>query len=193
MAKTWLKVIGVSCYRQVSLLSIFGICKSRNRSIGPCRISLAECSCSGFTLLISCVHVIPLSLFRWCRWRLSVGGPDSWWLDTVLGPILGVGCWWRTSPLGRGVCPCNCRQNASAQNSIFWNCFRYSILQIMNLNYNNLTITSLIVSKCLLCVFVHSRFVIPWSILRWWTPHFWGGSVTVGIRARSGWNMHSKH
>jgi hypothetical protein len=26
-----------------------------------------------------------------------------------------------------------------------------------------------------------------------WTPHFWGGSITTGIRARSGLNTYSKH
>jgi hypothetical protein len=39
---------------------------------------------------------------------------------------------------------------------------------------------------CVLCILALSK--IPQSILRQWTPHFWGGSVIVGIRARSGLN-----
>jgi hypothetical protein len=71
----------------------------------------------------------------------------------------------------------------------------------MNLNYNNLTITLLYVYKCLLCVFVYSRFienplvdleVSKPSFLRWFchgsegsnpNAHTRGGIFGAGCRA----------
>jgi hypothetical protein len=44
---------------------------------------------------------------------------------------------------------------------------------------------------CVCCILDSSR--ITRSILRRWTPHFWAGSITAGIRARSGLNTHSKN
>jgi hypothetical protein len=63
----------------------------------------------------------------------------------------------------------------------------------MNLNYNNLTITLLYVSKCLLCVFVYSRFIenplvdleaSKPSFLMWFChAHTHGGIFGAGCRA----------
>jgi hypothetical protein len=64
----------------------------------------------------------------------------------------------------------------------------------MNLSCNNLIISSLTVSKCLMCVFVHSRFVEnPLVDLEATKPSFLGGSVTVGARGRSRQDTHVKH
>jgi hypothetical protein len=67
-------------------------------------------------------------------------------------------------------------------------------LVISKQSCNNL-ISTLIMSlyASYVCLSIPASSRIPWSILRRWTPHLWGGYVTVGNRARSGLNTHSKH
>jgi hypothetical protein len=126
MAKIWLKVIGVSHCRQVSPLSICGLYMSRCWPLGQLVRSILLSVVTQVLLVDSLVCNWSLSLYlsifislSAMPMRLSVGGPDSWWLDPILGPILGVGYQWRSSPLRRGVFPCNCQENASMQSSIF--------------------------------------------------------------------------
>jgi hypothetical protein len=147
----------------------------------------------------SCLQVIPLSLslFQKCwRW-LPVGGPDSRWLDCVLGSASSLRCQWRTSPLGRGVCPCNHREMLPRKLS-FVNCFCYSVFWIQNLSCNNLNyhFTLSILNACL-CVFAHSHFnenpVVDLvetnpSFLRWFCNTFQWNQTTKHF-----YSCHSKY
>jgi hypothetical protein len=69
------------------------------------------------------------------------------------------------------------------------------ILLIFKLKCNNLFLQWNYGFECFICVFAafSHHWESPGLDPGRQTPHFWGDSVTAGIRARSGLNTHSKH
>jgi hypothetical protein len=69
------------------------------------------------------------------------------------------------------------------------------ILVIFKLKCNNLIFNEIMVlNASFVCLHEFSlRRESPDLDPKRWTPHFWGGSVTARIRARSGLNTHSRH
>jgi hypothetical protein len=133
-----------------------------------------------------------ISSFRWCRWRLLVRTPGSWELDSVLEPIAGVELAKEVFTSRARWMPLIIEWNASA--NMFYHLLLF-ILLIFKLKCNNLIFNEIVVLNvsyvCLHAFSLHreSSDLDPER----WTPYFWGGSITAGIRARSGLNTHSKH
>jgi hypothetical protein len=164
-------------------------------------VSLAERSCSSFAPFVSLLCAgfslsLPLLV---SPLTATIGDPGFYVLDSVLEPIAGAELpkkvfrsRARWMPLQHRVSlPLKCYASVSVLS--------YEALLLLSLvnlktSCNNLIYTlimSLYASFVCLRILASSR--IPRLILRWQNPHFWGGSVTVDIRARLGLNTHSKH
>jgi hypothetical protein len=135
------------------------------------------------------------SLFRLSRWRLSVGSSDFLVLGSVLEPVVGV-------ELPKEVFTSRARWmsliiewNTSANMFYLLKNLLLFIMVILKLKCNNLIFNEIRVLNasyvCLHAFSLHWESPDPDPEIR--TPHFWGGSVIAGIRARSGLNTHSKH
>jgi hypothetical protein len=135
------------------------------------------------------------SLFWLSRWWLLVGSPDFLVLDSVLEPVIGV-------ELPKEVFISMARWmslivewNASANMFYLLKNLLLLIMVIFKLKCNNLIFDKIMVLNasyvCLHAFLLRRESPDPDPRRR--TPHFWGGSVTAGMRARSGLNTHSKH
>jgi hypothetical protein len=142
-----------------------------------------------------CVQIPPLLFFRRSRWRLSVGSPDFYVLDSEMKPIAGIELLKEAFTFRARWMPLIVEWNASVNMFYLLKNILLLILVIFKLKCNNLILNEIIVlnaSYVCLHAFLLRRESLDPDPGRW-IPHFWGGSVTAGIRVRSRLNTHSKH
>jgi hypothetical protein len=141
---------------------------------------------SGLQSLVAQTLPCCLTVYRWSillfqrcrRWRLPVGGPDSWWLCPVLRPLSG-GTVLRTTSLGAWCMPLYSSRHFRKNDLLFkttsaWTLsFRIWNLCCNNFNYHYTLSISMFICLCLRII-VSSR--IPWSLCWQLTPSFlrWG-------------------
>jgi hypothetical protein len=123
------------------------------------------------------------SSFWRCWWRLVVGTLGFWELDSILEPVASL-------ELSKEVFTSRARWIPLI---VEWNTFTdmfyllkhllLLILIIFKLKCNNLILNEIIVlNTSYVCLHAFLlRQESPDLDPRWWTPHFWGGSVTIVI------------
>jgi hypothetical protein len=135
------------------------------------------------------------SYFRRCQWWLSVGTPCFWELDSVLKPLAGIELPKEVSTSRVRWMPLIVEWNVSINMFYLLKHILLLILVIFKLKCNNLIFNEIIVLNdsyvCLHAFSLHQESPDLDPGRR--TPHFWGGSITAGIRAGLGLNIHSKH
>jgi hypothetical protein len=121
------------------------------------------------------------SLFCWSRWRLSVGSPGFYVLNSIIKHVAGV-------ELPKEVFTSRARWMTL---TIEWNAFTNMfyllknilllILVIFKLKYNNLILKEIMVlNASYVCLHAFSlRRESPDPDPGRWTPYFWGGSITA--------------
>jgi hypothetical protein len=135
------------------------------------------------------------SLFRRSRWCPSVGSLGFYVLDFILKPTAGIELLKEVFTSRARWMPLTVEWNTSTNMLYLLKNLLLLILVIFKLKCNNLILKEIMVLNasyvCLHAFLLHRESPDPDPEKR--TPHFWGGSVTAGIRARSGLNTHSKH
>jgi hypothetical protein len=135
------------------------------------------------------------SSFRWCRWWLSVGTSDFWELDSVLEPVAGLELSKEVFTSRARWMPLIVKWNTFANIFYLLWYLQLLIFVIFKLKCNNLIFIEIMVLNasyvCLRAFSLHreSPNLNPGRQ----TPHFWCGSITADIRARSSLNTLSKH
>jgi hypothetical protein len=186
--------------RSLSLwvFTTWSLCMSRSLTAWSCWASLVECSRSSFALTVVCMFLLfslPMMLLT------TVSGKYRLWvLDYILDSVACV-------ELPKMVFTSRARWVLLWHRVIIF-CLNVTLSQMFYLlkhllllhlviskqSCNNLISTlimSLYASFVCLCILTSSK--ISRSILRQRTPHLWGGSIIVSIRARLELNTHSKH
>jgi hypothetical protein len=129
-----------------------------------------------------CVQVSHLLFFRWSHWWLSVGSPYFYVLDSILKPIAGVELLKEVFTSGMRWMLLIIEWNASTNMFYLLKNLLLLILVIFKLKCNNLILNEIIVLNasyvCLYAFSLHRES--PDSDPGRRTPHFWGGSVTIG-------------
>jgi hypothetical protein len=135
------------------------------------------------------------SLFQRSCWRLSVGSLGFYVLDSVLKFVACIELLKEVFTSKARWMPLTVEWNASASMFYLLKNLLLLILVIFKLKCNNLILNKIMVLNasyaCLHAFSLHRES--PHSDLGRQTPHFWGGSITAGIRAKSRLNTHSKH
>jgi hypothetical protein len=161
---------------------------SRSLTVWSWRVSLAERSRSSFALWLFVCRFLLFSLFWWSRWWLSVGSPDFYVLDSVLKLIACVELPKEVFTSRARWMPLIIEWNTSANMFYLLKNLLLLILAIFKQKCNNLILNEIMVlNASFVCLHAFSlRRESPNLDPERWTPHFWGGSVTAGIRARFG-------
>jgi hypothetical protein len=122
-------------------------------------VSLAECSRSSFAFNY-CVQVsLSLFLFRWCRWRLSVGSVGFYVLDYVLRPVTSVELPKRVFTSGAGWMSLIIKLYTSANMFYLLKHLLLLNLVIFKLKCNNLTFNEMLSLYASYVCLLHSRFI----------------------------------
>jgi hypothetical protein len=126
------------------------------------------------------VQVPPLLFFRWSHWRLSVGSPGFYMLDSILKPVTGVELPKEVFTSRARWMPLIVEGNASTNMFYLLKNILLLILVILKLKCNNLILNEIrllnALYMCLHAFSLHRESPNPDPQRQ--TPHFWGGSVT---------------
>jgi hypothetical protein len=152
----------------------WSLCISRSLATWSQWVSLAERSRSSFALSLFCVLVPPLIFFQWSCWRLSVGSPGFYVLDSVLKPIVGIELPKEVFTSRVRWMPLIVECNASANMFYLLKSLLLLILIIFILKCNNLILNEIRVLNasyvCLHAFSLHRESPDPDSVR--WTPLF---------------------
>jgi hypothetical protein len=152
-------------------------------------ISLAERSCSSFALVVFPVcRWGTASSFRWCRRGLSVGCPNWWGLDSILGSSDLEHRWMAFSFRAKRMF-WSLREIASTNSDLsfeayFWLQNSFYITNTWTLSCNNFYLNYSIwycTYVCWLCSrFIENRSSWSWSMNPFtrWFCHSWWGSLS---------------
>jgi hypothetical protein len=129
------------------------------------------------------------SLFRWSHWRLSVGSSNFYVLDPVLKFVAGVELPNEVFTSRARWMPLIVEWNVFANMFYLMKNLLLLILLIFKLKCNKLVVKEIMVLNasyvCLHAFLLHQES--PDLDPGRWTPHFWGGSVTMPLLIQIQW------